>query len=577
MRREGKKDSNRRTLFLMCGLCLLLGTGSLWIWKKAATPKVIWGGQPLTVSERDHFFARLGEVIHLWQTSSPKGFETPKEPSLLGIDLERGHIWLEQDGQPVPEAWVALPKGVDWQLYHCHSSGATETLPRFTVLRSLPDAFKPSHHERIHLVGQSNDYGLIYWLLSSVWDNSSFGEHHHFGPSNLPRLPPEARHASSEKPSVVVDDPILLSGMQVRSAQFPEGQNTATDFAVLPPSFKQYQEWRASQGQLFQAVEQYLVNKGYSLRWMRAKAGPSYTNGSIGVMLETANRPSRWHDILRRLGIWQPFSNMAFFEIENHEGTWQCFRTEPVRASPLFSVPVPKTHTGGPDSAYTGPPSAFPAPYIGQTPWSYTAQNGVTIQIVGICLDNGHLWWSPDGTPSPFWPGYFSRELGSGSPFESVNDDLIEMAYSHHYDIPRGERLLVIRTNASRLVNSTFDMRLSFRQWQRDGPVDCLDPLTDQNGNRVHPGRYIVARLHPDKTDRTTDCIVRLVLHPGLMYSPGDPNQKQVNPSATNNDIPITMHLKDISLHMGQRTDFKMEVIAGDVDGSQSSQITVYP
>ncbi len=572
MRRQGKQNRNGCTLFLMCGLCLLPGPGSLWLSRKVAMPKVIWGGQPLTVSERDHFFARLGEVIHLWQTSSPRGSTTTEGSSLLGIDLDRGLIWLEQDGHPVPEAWVTLPKGVDWQLYRCHLSKATEALPRFTVLRSLPHAFTPLHHERIHLVDQSDGQLSRYQLLSPVWENGS-----PWGTSSLPALPPEARRVPPGKPSVVVDDPSLLSDMQLRSAKFPEWRSTATNPAVLPPAFKQYQEWRASQGQLFRAVEQYLTDRGYSLRWMRAKAGPCYTHGSIGVMLETANRPSRWRNFQRRLGIWEPFDYMAFFEIENHEGAWQCFRLAPVRGRPLFSIPVPKTREEEPDSAYAGPPSTSLAPYLGQTPWSHTAQNGVTIQIVGICLDNGHIWWLPDGTPSPFWPGYCNRRLGAGTPLECVNDDLIETSYSHHYDIPRGERLLVIRTNASRIVNPDARARLSFHQWQCDGPPDCLDPLTDREGNRVHPGRYIVLRLHPDKTDRTTDCIVRLCLRPKPKSSSADPNQKQVNPHATDNGIPMTLHLKDISLSMGHRTDFRMEVTAGDVDVAQSPQITVYP
>jgi hypothetical protein len=479
---------------------------------------------------------------------------------------------LEQDGQPVPEAWVTLPKGVDWQLYYYHSSKALGALPRFTALRSLPDAFKPAHHESIRLVGQGNNQVLLYRLLSPVWDNGP-----PWGTSSLPALPPEVRRAPPGKPSVVVDDPILLSDMQLRSAKFPEWRSTTPNFNVLPPAFKQYREWRASQGELFRAVEGYLTNKGYGLRWMRAKAGPCYTHGSIGVMLETANRPSRWRVFLRRLGIGKPFDYMPFFEIENHEGAWECFRMAPVRGRPLFSIPVPRTQGEEPDSAYTDPPSTFLAPYLGQTPWSHTAQNGVTIQIVGICLDNGHIWWLPDGTPSPFWPGHFNRRLGAGTPFECVNDDLIETAYSHHYDIPRGERLLVIRTNASRIVNPAVNASLSFHQWQCDGPAACLDPLTDRKGDRVHPGRYIVLRLRPDKTDTTTDCIVRLYLRSKPKSSLGSPNQKQVNPHATNNGIPITMHLKDISLYMGHRTDFRMEVTAGDVDVSQSSQIIVHP
>lgn len=157
------------------------------------------------------------------------------------------------------------------------------------------------------------------------------------------------------------------------------------------------------------------------------------------------------------------------------------------------------------------------------------------------------------------------------------NDDLIDIAYSHHYDIPRGERLLVIRTNASRLISSDFNMRSSFLQWQSDGPAYGLDPLTDQKGERVHPGRYIVLRLRPDATDKTTDCIVRLCLRPAPKSSPESPNQKQANPNATSNGIPITMHLKNISLSLGNRTDFRMEVSAGDVNVPQSPQMAVYP
>jgi len=269
--------------------------------------------------------------------------------------------------------------------------------------------------------------------------------------------------------------------------------------------------------------------------------------------------------------------HMAFFEVEKHEGVWQCFQVDLVRGRPLFSIPVPKIYPEDPGSTLASPAVALPEPQWGRTPWVHTTENGVTFQIVGICLDNGHTWWLPDGTPPAFWPGHLSRKLGAGTPFESVNDDLIEMAYSHHYDIPRGERLLVMWTSASRLQNSNHDMHNTFGQWQSDGPMDCLDPLTDQEGHRVNPGRYIVLRLHPDHPGITIDRIVRLYCLSKPNGALGRPSPKRVHPIAEENGVSLVIHLKNISLNIGQRTDFSMEVTEGDGDGSPSPRIVVSP
>ncbi len=390
-----------RVIYVLIGV-LTLSVGALYLLlsRSRDTPGDTWGLGRLKVSERAYstrrvkaIFDTLGQIG--WQIERGSVPPTERIPFLcLVVDATKREMWIESDGQVLPEYHTALPPTMDWRLCRPTPKGTAE-LPPLCRFRAERTCSGPVWPENILLMGTRGRREELEFMFSPTGGGvGGYSRGLWVGRSQAyATAPPAASDKSHES--------FLLSeaDYEKAKAQFDPSGPVPADWVVFRENRA---AWVRVEKRLCQEIERQMNASGRDLSSLDLRCGPDYTGASADV---TAGH-------LGRLGVFRGGSDWAQvrLKIDWLGGDVWYVKSEPRLRSPKTThldleflvwaaekLPEPG-HAAWLQAGRTRQQEIAHPPL---SKWQVNLPNGVTFEFLGICQNPsaGRLWWGPDGSP----------------------------------------------------------------------------------------------------------------------------------------------------------------------------------
>lgn len=592
-----------RVAVVGAGLVLVVGIVVCWTRQLGSQGTVTWGGPTFCASERDYFMASMGRLFEAWDSRRIGEGKPGGGAGYLVIDVENRLVWLEPPAGGSQCNYVQLPAALSWKL--CYRWGdEVEELPALTCLRRFDE-----WPGALALVGRGLNRQFFTCILHGAY----------YGSLYVPKDAPDPNTASSpgvpeELASILVTDPQRLDQIIRNRPTFAKSENTMSSSGDDADPLTQHKiDWWKIQKPLYQALEREVINLGFEARRILVQPRSDYLAGLAGVSLRDrpAGRVSRLWSFLRhrrRVPSVLPALPDLFFMIDAEgDGRWHCRRVQRPKGSRArmgqvkidFFIEQP-----GYESEIA---SLRPDPDLGTPKWGIDLDTGTRVELIGVCTNQGSIWWAPDGSVLDNWPGYFL-----GDAFEGIKYDLMSSSSARNVcrrgmssDPYEGrDRIAVILRVPSSAGFGDSD------GYAYNGPASVYygnrSPLLDRSGLPHSPGQYIILEFNvPDRDSISHALGIRVggpQTRPLALYdsrsrgSGGRHSSGAVGPMRPVPSLPMQAYgvnavplgsdgvpplqwiqLKNISLGPGQQTDFEM-ILAEDAGGiASTSQVQVRP
>jgi len=233
---------------------------------------VSWDKGELAASEQAYYVKKLSEVIDAWQKAGKKaqhdseGRITEEYGVYLVIDTSRPALWIEENGEVIPEYRVELPGRVKWRLKHAAED--VRELQGQIRLKIRGVTSRRQYQEMFHLLGVGPKRRHIYARFSTSEVESESGP-------TTPLLSvarPGGRKSRDSYDSVIVSEAEYSRFLEQRRAA---GNNGKERF-VERPGAKNWSRWLKVEKRLYRQLEEKVIDGGWSMVHLRVNAGPDY-------------------------------------------------------------------------------------------------------------------------------------------------------------------------------------------------------------------------------------------------------------------------------------------------------------
>jgi len=410
-------------------------------------PSEEWGVGDLKPSERTYYSNRVNRILDAWLTTrkdranyDEQGGRMKEDyTTILAIDTTQNVIWIEEDGQVLPEYRTELPGKMKWMLYRATPDGITE-LPGQTRLKMRGHYMGLHDPERFHLVGSGGGWAQLEYSFTASGKNA-------YGSYSSPFVP-KPYHAGSKRtgksyPSLVV------SGSEYRrylTSMPPPDPNYS---AAQSPLDRNKASFRKVEKRLYRQIGKSVTNEGFIVRHISIEPGPDYTaaQANVGIIRKG----------LVRTYLRGKYCGGIYVQIDRvGNDTWyarNCTHPRSLnRKTPAdFNLEFLVHPTGkiqrSKRKALIKKGREIQGPVV---PSKYVAvlSGGVTVEFLGLCEhpDVGGKWWGPDGAPLKR-AAYFTPEV-----YDLVDEDtkLYNIAWIIKRSRPRRPRVTDIRLEGAR-------------------------------------------------------------------------------------------------------------------------------
>jgi hypothetical protein len=384
---------------------------------RSPDPLESWGRGNPTISERNFYIGRIGQIIDHWFQTARKmdsdvdGRIKDIYRNLLVIDMDKQAIWIEDNGQMLKPYNTEFPVGLEWTCYHSTPKRNTELTGQI-VLR-----FRGFHTGRLSpeffcLVGQSPNSGHISFQFNGRTKVSDYGA----GQFSL----------KSYRFDSIGDSENLYGSLIVTDDEYQRYRNYVANPNILRSDKESKQsnglleleanksDWNRIEKYLYTEIDKQVRKAGYELRNLSVEPGPDYSAGyaevrgyNQGFLRGILGRPSSVEAYLKidYLGndIWYAKSAVNPLRPIPARQRLDC----EFLICPQGDVPTPTRK----ELIEKGRQKQQQDGSVPESKWKAVLSNGATVEFIGICENPsaGKTWWGPDGSGLNYVP-YINTE-----------------------------------------------------------------------------------------------------------------------------------------------------------------------
>ncbi len=389
-------------VLLIVGVLFILAIGiCLWLVKGDHTQISGWGQGKLDVAERAYYVGRVTAIGKAWKDmacQAPRDSDGRIEESgftCLVIDTTEKRLWLESDGQPLPEYETELPSCMAWKLQRFTPEGQSELdSPCRLRIHGIHSDRLP--RELITLVGRQEET-----LYFSFAPSGCCGHGYSNGPLTKMEIqldPPSQRAGEVERYGslVVSKEEYERAKEQLGTNELPSPELTAMKENRVA--------WQRVEERLCQELDRQVSLQGLHLETLKLATGPDCTGASADLR---AARNGLLKLVHPGTSSWRAYLQIDYLGND----VWYA-KSAP---HPLHPIPQPMSLdmeflVSATDSISGEDRSRLLAEgqqkqqnlSSSQPPkWRATLPNGAAVEFLGVC-DNpsgGKPWWGPDGSP----------------------------------------------------------------------------------------------------------------------------------------------------------------------------------
>jgi hypothetical protein len=321
----------------------------------------------------------------------------------LTIDTGKPAVWIEYNGQVLPDNYTELPHSMTWRVYRCAPEANSELGP--VVRLKIRGVHRPTAEE-FYVVGTGRRIGQMHVNFNVQTCGSGYSS----GPFRLRpfgrRRPDTSEHTHG---SIVVSDEQYQQYQNWLAASgAPEG--FGTDAAEESPLAANRAKWLKVEKLLYQMIEAEVRYDGLDLESLEFGVGPDYTAAHAELVAGD-------HSVLGGI-LGRQRSGDAYLRIDSlGNGIWYA-KTGPYPGQTPARLGTLELEflvgTGGeiPKAQYNNwimrGRQKQQGIMVPASEWRATLPNGVTVEFVGLCdhPSAGKQWWGADGSQlgyAPYW------------------------------------------------------------------------------------------------------------------------------------------------------------------------------
>jgi len=401
---------SKRTIsvaLVLAGL-MAMGGGLLWTLMSRSAWEPGWGRGQFQVAEWAYYRDQIENIIGTWQTMAREATRQPRTGRVtedgfvcLTIDTAEKAMWIERDGQVLPEYRSGLPEPMRWKLRHCgpHANAELAGPARFRI-RGIYASRQPL--ERIFLVGELAGQGYLEFSFDAS-DRYSGNGSGTWAPNITWDLAREKRKADEPYESLVVSDAEYAKAQ----AGFPAGDTQAEPGQPAQLAANRA-AWARFGQRLGQEIDRHVAAEGFKLGSLMVRCGPDCSAASANL------RATRTGWLRKFLGLRS--SAQAYLKIDRLEGDIWYVKTAPDPKGPapkgsrlklefVASASGELTRDRRARLIRAGRTKQADAPKP-PSKWQIELPNGVKVAFIGVCgkLSGDKECWGPDGSRLGYTP-----------------------------------------------------------------------------------------------------------------------------------------------------------------------------
>ncbi len=463
----------------------------------------MWDGPELSYSEKQYQLKKVNDLIDKWSELGKENVDyktgQPQTYTALIIDFNKKAMWIEINGNIQHPYYFELSPKITWSAEYQDLDGREKiNSPIIAKYQGWYTAKK--WPEMIYLFGQTPDGSHMNFHFNLSNHGSGFG-------SGLPTISPLQGNIDPEKEYY---DSILISPADYEAyKQSIKENNTNQQLFISKEILENSREWNEIEPQIYREMEWLANGLGMELYRLEVEAGPDF---------HAAHALVRGH----KSGISAIFSSnnsfYAFFKFDYlGDGIWYAKNwphiTQGFNRTEEFEMLITKEDNIPEDKEewLKKGRKIQSAPLSVKTLFKHDLPNGATIEFIGICENPsaGKTWWYPDGSKREKEPFYNLREAMADRP----DRNRFELVY----------RITNPPGTSGRQTSTSFEGS------NGSGYIS----LEDRYGENIYGIECSINSFNKEQKTTTMHLCVTI------------------------NDIESCVDLENISLELGQKTDFR--------------------
>ncbi len=390
----------------LAGVLFVFGSARV---EDAESPKG-WGKGNISAVERTYYLGQLSEITDRWRRTSRSQMRSnrshPEEffDYFLVIDMDKGAIWIERDGQIVPGYYSELAPKMGWMLYRVTSQAMTILKGRthFKFRGRKADLFYP---EKFYLAGRGRGLGHLHFSFRNGGTGMSYGS----GKEKIPLVKSTASRKDMYKSMVV--DPNEYEQYLARVASKVKVEQDEKSLSVFERNLI---NWRKVQKRFYWEINRQVHLEGFEIRNIEVKTGPDFGAGHVVINAEREGILSHFFGGARRVHLFLKFDYLG-------SDTWYVKSgAHPNHQQPNDSGVDLEFLVFGSDKVSEDSHKALlekgrlvqKTVNTFQSKWRAIFENGTIVEFIGVCEhpSAGKKWWGPDGNYIEYVP-YCNAEI----------------------------------------------------------------------------------------------------------------------------------------------------------------------
>jgi hypothetical protein len=244
----------RKWIVAFLGGAMVLCMIGIFVWQASArsTRDPGWGQGKLKASEIAYYISQVDDIANAWRSMTQEakqvtGSRLEGAPFIcLAVDIAEKRLWLECDGQPLPDHQIELPSRMEWELRRSTAQGA-HALGPVCRLRIRDDQSNQQPPEQVSLIGERETQDETETLYFAFKPSGSCEKAHRRTLLITGNLSKQAS-ATEAHESMVVDE---RDYERIRARSRPEGPSS-----YEPASLRQSRAaWKRVKERLCQEIE----------------------------------------------------------------------------------------------------------------------------------------------------------------------------------------------------------------------------------------------------------------------------------------------------------------------------------